>query len=131
MKGVIAAITIFIFAISTQAMGQEAAPQKIVPQKAGETAPFTGLLVPEKRFIQLLDAELQAEKLKRQQNVDKKYILSLEEMYKAQLAKATQPPKWYEKPSANRWFGFTIGVIVTALAVYGGVKIVEANKDAQ
>lgn len=127
MKGVILAVIItFTLATSTQAFGQ-----KVVPQKAGETAPFTGLLVPEQRFTQLLEAELDAEKLKRQQLVDKKYILSLEEMYKAQLAKATQPDKWYEKPSANRWFGFTIGIIVTVLAVYGGIKIVEANKDVK
>jgi hypothetical protein len=112
--------------ISLSMVGQAWADD-VTPQKAGEPAPFTGLLVPEARFTELLEAEIELVKLKKQQKIDEKYMLNLEDMYKKQLTEATKPPKWYETPSANRWFGFTIGIVVTALAVYGGAQLVKAS----
>lgn len=122
MRGAAFTVAVILF-MSMPAWAQE----KVVPLKAGDAAPFTALLVPEARLTELLEAELELEKLKKQQKVDEKYMLSMEAMYKLQLAEATKPPKWWETPSANRWFGFTIGIVVTALAVYGGAQIVKAS----
>ena len=96
---------------------------EIVPIKKGAVAPFSGLLVPEERFVELLQAELRAELLEGKLRIKDKTERALESMYQRHLKRATEPIPWYEKPSFNRWLGFGIGVIFTGLAIYGTVQI--------
>jgi len=99
----------------------------ITPVLKDRKAPYTGLLVPEGRFTELLEAELQLDTTKRKLEVQLRFTDSLEDMYKKKLEEAAAPPEWYETPSFNRWLGFTIGIVVTGLVVWGGVEIVKAT----
>lgn len=105
---------------------QEAEPD-IVPVLKLKPAPFTGLLVPEGRFTKLLEAELKLDTTEQKLQAQIRFTDSLENMYKKKLEEAAQGPEWYEEPSFNRWLGFTIGVVVTGLVVWGGVEIVKAT----
>lgn len=89
-------------------------------------APFTGLLVPELRFTKLLEAEITAEKLAGELKIQKDLTDNLEQVYNEKLREAVKPLKWYETPAFNRWLGFGIGIVVTGLAVWGGIEIAKA-----
>ena len=103
------------------------ANDKVVIMKQGEVALFTGLLVPEKRFIESMEAEVAAKKLKMELEVERRFTLNLEKMYKSKLQESTKPVVWHRTTSFNRWFGFTIGVVLTGLAVWGGAEVVKAS----
>lgn len=95
--------------------------------KSGAAAPFTGLLVPEKRFIELLQAEIDRDKLKVQVRLETKFSKDLEMLMTKKLKQATEPEAWHQTASFNRWFGFTLGVVVTGLAIWGGTEVVKAT----
>lgn len=99
---------------------------EITPVKKGEQAPFTGLLVPEARYIELLEAEMERDNLKVKLRLEMKYITDLELFLTTKLKEAAKSPAWYETASFNRWFGFTLGIIVTGAAIWGGVEVVNA-----
>lgn len=99
----------------------------IIPVLKGKKAPYTGLLVPEGRFSELLQAELELDSANRKLQVQIRFTDSLESMYKTKLQEAAAEPAFYEAPSFNRWLGFTIGIVVTGLVVWGGVEIVKAT----
>lgn len=141
-------LTLFILLTASPVLAQEGPPESVenapetaepsedtevrvdvIPMLANDVAPFDGLLVPEKRFNEFLDAEVKVEELERKREVDKKISDRVEETCYKQLDKATEPIPWYKTPSSNRWFGFAIGVVVTALAVYGGTKILKATDE--
>jgi len=103
-------------------------PADVVPVKKDAPAPFTGLLVPEERFTELLRAELQVQELKGKLSIQEKTTQALDTMYLRHLERATEPVPWYEKPSFNRWLGFGLGVVCTGLAVWGAVEFGKANK---
>ena len=106
---------------------QTADEPDIVPVLKLKPAPFTGLLVPEKRFTQLLEAELKLDSTEQKLAAQVRFTDSLETMYKKKLEEAAAGPAWYETPSFNRWLGFTIGIVVTGLVVWGGTEIVKAT----
>lgn len=122
MTATLIAFTLF----SAPAFGEEPT-QDVVPVSKGEAAPFTGLLVPELRLTSLLEAEVKAEGLAKDLKLQLRYNESLEQMFSEQLKKATAPMPWYTDYRLHLTVGFIIGVAVTALAVYGGAKIVEAG----
>jgi hypothetical protein len=101
--------------------------QEVVPVQTGKPAPFTGLLVPEKRMVELLESEVRVEGMKRDLEIQIKYANSLDLMYTKQLEKAVAPEPWYQDHRFVAVVWFLFGVATTSLAVYGGVKIVEAT----
>jgi len=100
---------------------------EVTPVQTGKPAPFTGLLVPEDRFVQFLEAEAKLDGAQRELEQQKKYSSDLDAMYRKQLEEAVKPEPWYMDPRLHASIGFIIGVATTTLAVYGGVKIVEAT----
>lgn len=102
--------------------------QSVVPVEQGQAAPFTGLLVPEGRFTQLLEAELEAQEAKGKLKVQERLTEGLESLYSKKLAQAVEPTPWYKSAEFHRWLGFTLGVAVTCLAVWGGNELVKAVK---
>lgn len=104
------------------------ADNKVVPVMEGEKAPFSGLLVPEDRFIQLMGMEIELVALKAKYEAQIRFSVNLEEMYKKQLEFALRPIPWYQTPSVNRWLGWILGVAMTLAAVYGGTEVVKATK---
>jgi hypothetical protein len=104
------------------------ATEEVVPVQAGKAAPFTGLLVPEQRMMELLKAEAEVDGLQQKLKIQIKYADSLDAMYMEQLKKATAPEPWYRDPRLHATIGFVVGVAATSLAVFGGVKIVEATR---
>lgn len=100
--------------------------EKVVMVEKDNPAPFTGLLVPELRFTKLLEAEITAEKLAGELKIQKDLTDNLEQVYNEKLREAVKPLKWYETPAFNRWLGFGIGIVVTGLAVWGGIEIAKA-----
>lgn len=116
---------IITFALATL-LAFPAVAQDIVPVEEGKLVPYTGMLVPEDRFIELLEAEIELEGLKRKYEVEKRFNEAMETMYKKKLEEAVSPPDWYETPTANRWFGFILGIAATGLAVWGGTEMVKA-----
>lgn len=103
-------------------------PLDVIPLEESNPAPFTGILVPEARFIQLLEAESELVLLRKEHEVQQRFAASMEKMYKKQLSNAVEPSAWYETPVANRWLGFVLGAVATSLAVWGGIEMVKANK---
>lgn len=98
----------------------------VTPVTKDAPAPFTGLVVPEGRFAELLQAEVDVEELTGKLEIQERLLSNVEKVYDQRLEAATRPQKWYETPAFNRWLGFGIGVVVTGLAVWAGKEIVEA-----
>ena len=131
MKGLAILTTFaFVFAVASPALAQETvevkpAPveKKVVPVLAGKIAPFTGLLVPEARFKELLKAELAVFELRGKLDIREREAHNIEELYRKRLEEATAPPPWYESGGFNRWLGFGIGAGLTILALYAGSQV--------
>lgn len=100
--------------------------EDVVPLQSGEMTPYSGLLVKEARFATFLNSEILVEDLTGRLSIQTRLTENLEKLYVGRLEEAVQKPRWYESPSFNRWLGFGIGVVVSALAVYGGSKLVKA-----
>ena len=107
---------------------KETLEPRIAPLMKGQCAAFTGLLVPERRYTEFLDAELTAKDLRGKLDIEAKKHDALETMYQDKLKQASEPTPWYKEPSFNRWLGFGIGVAVTALAIYGGSELAKAGR---
>lgn len=99
-----------------------------IPLIEGEVAPFTGLLVSEDRFYELLQKEVDLEKTQVELRLERELRKKVEEIYTGALAEATKPPPFYETPRFNLGAGFTVGVVVTVGAVWAGTEIVKANQ---
>ena len=130
----LAIISVFLvsaFVVHKIVLAQESTPStenKVVPLAKDTPAPFTGLLVPEARFTELLEKEIQADGLAGKLKIQEKLTVDLENIYTKRMGEMAKPLAWYETPEFNRWLGFFIGVGVTAGVVYGGVKMMEAMK---
>jgi len=121
MKTVLAfALVIIMVSAPIQALGSGAG---VVVLKEGEPAPFKGFLVPEIRFTQLLQAEIDVADLKFKLDLELKKSAELEKLYLDGVGKLAKPIHWSEGVTFNRWLGFGIGVIVMGLAIYGGAKL--------
>jgi len=99
----------------------------VVPVLKDKPAPFSGLLVPEARFTQLIAAEIRVNELEARLKSEQRFSISLEDMYKSKLAEATKPLAWYETASFHHWLGFTIGAALATVAIYGGSRLVVAS----
>ncbi len=104
------------------ALASPAWPADVVLVKKEALAPFTGLLVPEARFTELLSAELKVQELQGKLSIQEKTAQALEAMYLGKLKQATSPVAWHEKPGFNRWLGFGLGLVCAGLAVWGAVE---------
>jgi hypothetical protein len=100
----------------------------IKPVVKGQPAPFTGLLVPEARFVEMVNAEITVDELKGKLEIQVNLTHNLEEMYTRRMEEMASPPKWYQTGEFNFWVGFTTGVVVSGMAIYGAVRIVEASR---
>lgn len=100
----------------------------IEPLMKGQQATFTGLLVPEKRYITFLEAETNARDFRGKLSIEAKKHDALEAMYQDKLKQASKPTPWYKEPSFNRWVGFGIGVAVATIAIYGGAEMARAGQ---
>ena len=123
MSKTLLTIILILVCVCSQALGQD-----VTPIMEGEIAPCDGLLVKEERFKKMLEAELGAEDFQGRFQIQKNLTASLEAMYIEKLKEATRPMKWYETSSFNRWLGFSIGVILTAAAIWGGTEIVKTTR---
>jgi len=97
----------------------------VISLEAGSTAPHSGFLVGEDRFFGLIETELKAAQLNSELAIEKRLRNSLEAMYSEKLAEAVKSPKWHQTPEINRWLGFTLGVLVTVAAFYGGSQLIK------
>ncbi|MHA1573299.1 MAG: hypothetical protein ACTSX8_04840, partial [Alphaproteobacteria bacterium] len=101
---------------------------EITPLKKGGTAPFTGLLVVEARFIELLEAENKVRELEAKLAAHGRTAGLIEQVYLRKLEQATAPPPWYDGATFNRWLGFSLGIVATGLAVWGATEITQEVK---
>lgn len=92
----------------------------------GKPAPFTGVVVREKRFVKLLNAELQVPALENRLAVEQRFSTSMEEMYKRKLEDAAKPPPWYQSPYFNLTIGIIVGGGIAAGAILGGAQLTKA-----
>lgn len=145
MKRTIAAIVAFTFAFLAPGIvfGQttpseppgepvesQEAPEvggAIEPLLKGAPAPFTGLLVPEDRYIELMEAENRARELAIKLAVQEQTAKAIEAIYLKKLDEATNPIPWYDTPTFNRWLGVLLGAAATGLAVWGGIEVTKAT----
>jgi hypothetical protein len=129
MLGMLLAVSILVQPILAHA--QETPPQgdrEIVPVMTGDAAPKSGLLVPELRFNELIQAEIDLGKTAKDLKAEQALSKSLERVYEKRLAEALKGVPWYEQPTYNRTVGFIAGVVVAGLAIYAGAKLAEAVK---
>lgn len=99
------------------------AAQDVIPLLEGDQAPHAGLLVREKRFTQMVKADILRADIAGRLEIQERLTETLEAMYVGRLEEASVPLKWYQTPEFNRWFGFGAGVLVTSLAVYGASQL--------
>jgi hypothetical protein len=97
-------------------------PPDVTFLKKGKPAPHTGLLVLEGRFTRMLKAEGRVAALEGEVQIERNLRDSIETLYRGKLEEAVKPPPWYE----SKWVYFTLGVVVTAAAIYGGAQLVKA-----
>jgi hypothetical protein len=100
----------------------------VVPLLREETAPFSGLLVPEERFRELMVKESMADAFQEKLEVERKAYDALEKAYFEALSEANKPKPWYQSPEINRWLGFGAGVMVAALVTLGVVEVYKVSK---
>lgn len=94
----------------------------------GEPAIYTGLLVGEKRFSQLMKAELDAEDFRIKLGIERRAAKAIEATYKAAMKELAKPIPWYMKPWFNRILGSVIAAGLVLLSVWVGIKITEARQ---
>jgi len=94
----------------------------VVPVEQHEPAPFAGLLVPEARFVQLLEAEQRAEELLVRLRVAEHTSSAIEQVYQDAV---TVP--WYDSPSFNRWLGIVVGGAIAGVSVWAVVELQAAH----
>ena len=115
------------------ALAPLAARAETVALEKGTAAPFNGLLLPEARFLKLLDAELHLDEATRKLEIERRVTIDLQAMYNTKLTEASKPIPWHETANFNRWLGFgigmVIGVAVTALAVYASARLLEIRSN--
>jgi len=96
----------------------------IKPLFPGQESDCDGLFVPEGRYTLFLKAELKVDELDGRLKIKNLYIEQLEALYR-EATKVKKIP-WYRRLSFNRVLFFALGTAITALAVYGGTKLVQA-----
>lgn len=94
----------------------------VVPLKKGASAPFLGLLVPEARFVELLEAKNKAHELAARLAAADRTAEIVEQVYLTKLEQAAIV-RWYNSPSFNRWLGIFLGTAVTGISVWGASKL--------
>ena len=100
----------------------------VEPLMKGDPAPFMGLLVPEERFVELLEAENEARELRAKLAAAERTGELVEKVYLRRLEQATAPLPFYDSVTFNRWLGFGLGLAATALAVWASIEIQEATR---
>jgi len=101
-------------------------PQDNAPILKKQPAPFSGILVPESRFTEYLDLELQIEELEARLRIQENLVLEVEKVYTTKLEAATRPEKWYATSEFNRLLGFIVGVGVTVAVFFAGAELTKA-----
>lgn len=135
LTAIMTATALALVPLTARAQDTEEAPAaeelqlKIAPLMEGSAAPFSGLLVPEERFTELLQAELERDSYKAKYEAQKKHTIAVEDLYSEKLKEAAKPPPWYETPSFNRWLGVILGVAVTGFTLWGATEMVKASGD--
>lgn len=99
----------------------------VIPLVEGKEAPFTGLLVPESRFVELLKAENEVQELRAKLAVANRTSRLVEKVYMLRLKQAITPVPWYGDPTLNRWLGFGFGIAAASVAFRGAIEITAAN----
>jgi hypothetical protein len=100
---------------------------KITPLKKNTAAPFTGLLVPEARYVELLEAELSAKSLRGTLEAYKIKDQAMEQFIEKRLQRLADPPLW-EDPKVALAVGLVVGVVATAAATFGTWTLSEAAR---
>jgi hypothetical protein len=102
--------------------------RRTTPLMKGKVSPYTGLLVGEKRFSELLKAEIEFEDLKVKLSIERRAAKAVEKTYKAAMKELVKPIPWYMKPWFNKLIGAVIGAGLVLLSTWVGIKIVEAGR---
>jgi hypothetical protein len=97
----------------------------VVPLVQGGQAPFSGLLVPEVRFVLFLNAEIAQRDLAFQLTLEKKYSTAIETTYRTALEEARP---WWREPWFIGSICFVAGVAFTALSIWVGIQVVDATR---
>lgn len=100
-------------------------PYVVIPLVASETAPFSGLLVPEIRFRELVYHEGAMDALREKLAAERKAYQSLERLYFQVLDEAARAKPWYQSVELNRWLGFGAGVLISAMVAVGVVEVLK------
>ena len=96
--------------------------QVVVPLQKDKPAPFAGLLVPEGRFVELLEAEQAKRELEVRLKAAERTSSAIEQVYRSRLQNAAVVP-WYDSPSFNRWLGIFLGGAIAGVAVWAAVEV--------
>lgn len=105
-----------------EAPGETSESPAVVPLKKGAPAPFLGLLVPEARFVELLEAENKARELAAKLKAAERTAELVEQVYLSNLEKASIVA-WYDSPSLNRWVGIILGGAIAGLSIWGASEL--------
>jgi hypothetical protein len=116
------ALLIVYLAVAMATPGLAQDTPDMVPIMQGESAPFTGMLVMESRFIDYIKLQMRVDELEQRLEIQKRLTVNIENLYASRLQETAQQ-EWYQTPEFNRWLGFGIGVLVTGLAVYGASRL--------
>lgn len=100
----------------------------VVPLLKGSEAPFSGLLVPEPRFREMLLAEGEVYAFQDRLASERKAYDDLEKAYLNALDQSSKPKPWYQSAEINRWLGFGGGVLVAALVTFGVVEVYKVTR---
>lgn len=100
---------------------------EVMPVKQNDRAPFTGVLVPEGRFIELLEGERLSRELEVRLEAAEHTSAAIEAVYRRKLEGAGVVP-WYDSPSLNRWLGIVLGGAVAGVAVWAVVELQAPNR---
>lgn len=102
-------------------------PVEVVPLTQGQESPFSGLLVPEDRFIELVEAETKVRELELKLKAAEQTSVAIEQVYRRKLEEAVTVP-WYDSPTFNRWLGIVLGGALAGVSVWAVVELQAANR---
>ena len=118
---VFAYLFVLLFSISSLA-------GEVTVLEEGKPAPYTGLLVKENRFTELVEAEIEVQELTAMLKAQRQLSSTLEHFYLDKLDEAYKPLKWYQTKEFHRWTGFVLGVAVTTAAIWGGAELIKTTR---
>ncbi len=115
----------FVVALGVVAPAQATTTPEAIPLERGSVAPYTGLLLPPPRYIDLAETEIDLERCETARRADQDLARQIEATCLEHLD-AARSGACADRCVFDRWLGFAIGIATTVIFTYVGARTIGA-----